>query len=75
MTDLSHRERHQVPNHLRPIAVQQLDALLRIEELLSRLLHRVDGEIAVKIAAEDAAKEATADPVEEEKPVGRRRRS
>ncbi|MFI4971129.1 MAG: hypothetical protein ACHP7H_00500 [Hyphomicrobiales bacterium] len=33
---LADRERPQVANHIRPIAVQTLDVLLRIEEILSR---------------------------------------
>lgn len=74
MTDLSHRERHQVPNHLRPIAVQQLDALLRIEELLSVLISRLPPtereELEQLVAAEKAAKDDT-----EGKPAGRRRRN
>lgn len=54
---LEHRARPQVANHVRAVANQQLDALLRIEELLAELVAagratRVHDE--VQITADDA---------------------
>jgi hypothetical protein len=75
MQDHPERERPQVPNHVRSIAVQSLDALLRIEEQLITLNARLpltpEETLAQLVDAEQAAK---AEEPTDEKPVGRRKR-
>jgi hypothetical protein len=76
---MSDTYRKQVPPHLRSLPEQTLDALLRIEELLTRLvantkaapvdLYQAEYEKLCAVKASQAD-----DTVEEEKPTGRRSR-
>jgi hypothetical protein len=65
MTDLTDRRRAMEPNHQRTVEVQTLDALLRIEEVLTSILE------GMRFAAKQLAKnEPEADT---QAPKGRRK--
>jgi hypothetical protein len=69
--DLTARRRDHEENHARSPSAQTLDALLRIEELLTKLVAAKDPQVELEqmVEAEKAAKTAPAKP----KPSGRPR--